>query len=323
MESSVLEIIDYQPEHQPWFEKFNRHWIEEHFWMEPIDVEVLRHPESHILKKGGSIFMATWRNELAGTVALKFVETGVYEFTKMAVEDRFQGKKIGRALAEAAIERARKEGAKRIILYSNTKLPTAIILYRKLGFQEIPLDGPYQRSDIKMELNLRSPGIVHYRDATPEDLPRIVDIYNSTIPARMVTADTEVVSVDSRLGWFKEHSSKRPLWIVEDQANKIIGWVSFQSFYGRPAYDATAEISIYLDPSIRGKGLGKKVLEYTMDRCSALKIKTLLGFIFSHNEPSLKLFKHAGFQEWALLPNIAVLDGIDRSLVIVGKRIVQ
>jgi phosphinothricin acetyltransferase len=174
-----------------------------------------------------------------------------------------------------------------------------------------------------MELNLPSPGIIRYRDATLEDLTRIVEIYNSTIPGRMVTADTEVVSVDSRLEWFKEHSDKRPLWIVEEQENKIIGWVSFQSFYGRPAYDATAEISIYLDPSIRGRGFGKKILEYAMERCSALKIKTLLGFIFFHNKPSLKLFKYAGFQEWALLPNIAMLDGIDRSLVIVGKRITE
>jgi phosphinothricin acetyltransferase len=323
MESAVLEIIDYQPEHQPWFEKFNRHWIEKHFRMEPIDVEVLQHPESHILSKGGSILMATWQKELAGTVALKFVETGVYEFTKMAVEDRFQGKKIGRALAEAAIERAKKAGANRIILYSNTKLPTAIVLYRKLGFHEIPLDGPYQRSDIKMELDLRSPDIFRYRDATLEDLPRIVEIYNSTIAGRMVTADTEVVSVGSRLGWFHDHTGKRPLWVVLDQDEKIMGWVSFQSFYGRPAYDATAEISIYLDQLMRSRGLGKKVLEYAMASCSNLKIKTLLGFIFSHNEPSLKLFKHAGFQEWALLPNIAVLDGIDRSLVIMGKRIVQ
>ena len=323
MESPVLEIIDYQPEHQPWFEKFNRGWIEKHFWLEPIDVEVLLYPERHILSKGGSIFMATWQKELAGTVALKFVETGVYEFTKMAVEERFQGKKIGRALAEAAIERAKQAGAKRIILYSNTKLPTAIVLYRKLGFQEIPLDGPYQRSDIKMELNLRSAEIVRYRNATLEDLNRIVEIYNSTIPGRMVTADTEVVSVESRLLWFKEHSDTRPLWIVDDQEKKIMGWISFQSFYGRPAYDATAEISIYLDQSVRGRGLGKKVLGYCMERCSDLKIKTLLGFMFSHNEPSLKLFTHAGFQDWALLPNIAVLDGIERSLVIVGKRIIQ
>ena len=323
MESPVLEIIDYQPEHQPWFEKFNRHWIERYFWMEPIDVEVLQHPESHILDKGGSIFMATWQKELAGTVALKFVEKGVYEFTKMAVEERFQGKKIGKALAEAAIERAKKAGARKIILYSSTKLDTALGLYKKLGFREIPVDGPYQRSDIKMELNLPSPGIIRYRNATLEDLPRIVEIYNSTIPRRMVTADTEVVSVDSRLGWFREHSGTRPLWIVEDQEKNRVGWVSFQSFYGRRAYDATAEISIYLDPSVRRRGLGKKVLEYAMERCGDLKIKTLLGFIFSHNEPSLRLFKHAEFQEWALLPNVAVLDGIERSLVIVGKRIVQ
>jgi len=322
MESPVLEIIDYQPEHQPWFEKFNRHWIERYFWMEPVDVEVLQHPENHILDKGGSIFMATWQKELAGTVALKFVETGVYEFTKMAVEERFQGKKIGKALAEAAIERAKKAGARKIILYSSTKLGTALGLYRKLGFREIPVDGPYQRSDIKMELNLRSPGIIRYRNATMEDLPRIVEIYNSTIPGRMVTADTEVVSVESRLEWFKEHTLTRPLWMVEEEKNRV-GWISFQSFYGRPAYDATAEISIYLDPSARGRGLGKKALGYAMERCSTLEIKTLLGFIFSHNEPSLKLFKEAGFQEWAFLPNVAVLDGIDRSLVIVGKRIVQ
>ncbi len=322
MESPVLEIVDYQPEHQPWFEKFNRHWIEKYFWMEPIDVEVLQHPESHILNEGGSILMATWQKELAGTVALKFVETGVYEFTKMAVAERFQGKKIGRALAEAAIERAKKAGAQRIILYSNTKLPTAIVLYRKLGFQEVALDGPYQRSDIKMELKLRSPGIFRYRDATLEDLPRIVEIYNSTIPGRMVTADTEVVSVESRLGWFKEHFDKRPLWVIlKDE--QTLGWISFQSFYGRPAYNATAEISIYLDAAVRGKGLGKKVLEYCMERCDGLKINTLLGFIFAHNEPSLRLFKQAGFREWALLPNVAVLDGVERSLIIMGKRIVR
>lgn len=137
----------------------------------------------------------------------------------------------------------------------------------------------------------------------------------------MVTADTEPVSVTSRVKWFEEHSpGKRPLWIVEDE-NDIIGWVSFQSFYGRPAYDATAEISIYLDEKIHGKGLGKKVLQHVTEKSPALGIKTLLGFIFKHNEPSLKLFRQFGFEEWALLPNIAVLDGTERSLVIVGKRL--
>jgi GNAT superfamily N-acetyltransferase len=154
MESTAIEILSYQPEHQPWFEKLNRHWIEKYFWMEPIDFEVLQHPDQHILKHGGTIFMGSYNKEIAGTAAVKFVEPGVYEFTKMAVDDKFQGKKIGKAIAEAAIEWCKKSKAKKIILYSNTKLETAIGMYRKLGFVEIPLDGPYKRSDIKMELTL-------------------------------------------------------------------------------------------------------------------------------------------------------------------------
>ena len=152
--ATAIEIIDYRPEHQPWFEKLNRAWIEKYFWMEPIDIAVLQHPEEHILKTGGTIFMGTYNKEIAGTAAVKFVEPGVYEFTKMAVDERFQGKKIGKAIAEAAIEWAKIKGAHRIILYSNRKLETAITMYRKLGFKEIPVDAVYKRSDIKMELKL-------------------------------------------------------------------------------------------------------------------------------------------------------------------------
>lgn len=161
-----------------------------------------------------------------------------------------------------------------------------------------------------------------FRDATLNDLPTIVNIYNSTIASRMVTADTEPVSVESRIPWFNEHSSnKRPLWMIEDDTHNTIGWLSFQSFYGRPAYDCTTEISIYLSPDARGKGIGKNALRHAMENCGTYGIKTLLGFIFAHNEPSLKLFRNFGFEDWAVLPNIAVLDGIERSLIIVGKRI--
>ncbi len=161
-----------------------------------------------------------------------------------------------------------------------------------------------------------------YRNAVKADLERIVEIYNTTIASRMVTADTAPVSVESRIKWFEEdHSENRPIWVIENEAETIIGWVSFQSFYGRPAYDATVEISIYLDPNERGKGIGKEVLNYCITMAPSLEIKTLLGFIFAHNAPSLKLFKNFGFEEWANLPNIAVLDGIERSLLILGKRL--
>ena len=150
-----LTIVDYRSEHQPWFEKLNRDWIERYFWMEPIDVEVLQHPDEHIIAKGGAIFMASVGSEIAGTVALKHTGPNLYEFSKMAVDEKFRGQKIGQALAEVAILRAKKLGASKIILYSSTKLTPALTLYRKLGFVDVPVDGPYQRSDVKMELNLQ------------------------------------------------------------------------------------------------------------------------------------------------------------------------
>jgi L-amino acid N-acyltransferase YncA len=160
------------------------------------------------------------------------------------------------------------------------------------------------------------------RDAIPADWERIVAIYNSTVPSRLVTADTEPVTVESRARWFQEHTPEhRPLWVLESMDKSILGWVSFQSFYGRPAYNATVEISIYLDPSARGRGLGKSILDFSIEHARAFGVKTILGFIFSHNEPSLRLFRSAGFEEWANLPNVAVLDGVERGVKILGKRI--
>lgn len=153
--ANEIKIFHYESIHQPWFEKLNRGWIEKYFWMEPLDFEILGNPELHILLKGGFIFMAEYGNEITGTVALKYSAPGVYEFTKMAVDEKFQGKQIGKALALAAIKKANELNAEKIFLYSSTKLIPALALYRRLGFIEVPVDGPYKRSDIKMELRLR------------------------------------------------------------------------------------------------------------------------------------------------------------------------
>jgi ribosomal protein S18 acetylase RimI-like enzyme len=151
---TIPQILEYLPHHQPSFERLNRAWIEKYFWMEQVDVQVLQNPEEFIIKAGGAILVAAWREEVVGTVALKFHAPGVFEFTKMAVDQQFQGKGLGQALTKAAIQKAKQMGASKIILYSNTKLASAISLYRKNGFKEIPVDGPYKRSDIKMELLL-------------------------------------------------------------------------------------------------------------------------------------------------------------------------
>jgi phosphinothricin acetyltransferase len=161
------------------------------------------------------------------------------------------------------------------------------------------------------------------RDATETDLPAIVEIYNAAIPGRLATADTEPVSVESRRAWFFEHDPHhRPLWVAA-LGPAIAGWLSFQSFYGRPAYHATAEISVYVTPSRHRTGIGNALIAKAIEVAPQLGVKTLLGFVFGHNEPSLRLFARFGFQQWARLPRVAELDSIERDLVIVGLRIAR
>jgi phosphinothricin acetyltransferase len=158
------------------------------------------------------------------------------------------------------------------------------------------------------------------RDATLSDLPAIVEIYNSTVPTRMVTADTSPVSVESRRPWFDQHSAgRRPLWVALEDG-RMVGWLSYSSFYGRPAYNATCEVSIYLHPEHRGRGLGSQLLLRCIEHAPEIGVTTLIGIIFGHNIPSLNLFEKHGFARWGFLPRIAVLDGIERDVVIMGRR---
>ena len=172
------------------------------------------------------------------------------------------------------------------------------------------------------------PSYVH-RLARRDDLPVIVDIYNSTVASREVTADTEPVSVASREAWFNEHTpERRPLWVIHDANDvsdhpAVVGWMSYSNFYGRPAYSGTAELSIYIDEQWRGRGLGKYCLEQAIAFAPSIRVHTLLGFIFGHNVPSLALFRKFGFDTWANFPRVANLDGIERDLIILGKRVVD
>lgn len=157
--------------------------------------------------------------------------------------------------------------------------------------------------------------------AVMEDLPAIVDIYNSTIESRKVTADLEPVTVENRIRWFEEHSEDhRPLWVMRF-GSEIVAWMSFQSFYGRPAYNGTAEISIYVNEKFRGIGAGSILIAKALEECPRLRVSNLVGFVFGHNEPSLKLLRKFGFEQWGLLPGVAELDGVKRDLVIVGRSV--
>jgi phosphinothricin acetyltransferase len=158
---------------------------------------------------------------------------------------------------------------------------------------------------------------VTIRHAQPADLPAIVAIYNAAIPGRMATADTEIVSVAARETWFREFTpDRRPLWVFAGASGEPEAWLSVRSFYGRPAYHRTAELGVYTAPVARGRGLARTLLDHAIGEAP-----TLLAFVFGHNTPSLALFERAGFVRWGCLPRVAELDGVERDLVILGRRV--
>ena len=157
------------------------------------------------------------------------------------------------------------------------------------------------------------------RDAVEADLPTIVEIYNATVPTRMVTAELEPTTVEARLPWFREHSSEHyPFWVAESEG-RVIAWLDFKRFLPRSAYRGTVEISVYVDEEFRRRGVGQRLLEQAIARAPSLGITALVGLIFGHNEPSLKLFRALGFERWGFFPGVAQLDGVERDLVVMGQ----
>lgn len=159
------------------------------------------------------------------------------------------------------------------------------------------------------------------RDATDVDLPAVIEIYNAAIATRMSTAQLEPVTVESRRHWLKDHSPDRhPFWVAEIDG-KIEGWLTMKEFLPRCAYSGTAEVGVYVDPRRRRQGIGRSLLGEAITRAPQLEITAVVGLIFAHNEPSLRLFAELGFERWGLLPRVALLDGVYRDLTIMGRQV--
>jgi DNA-binding MarR family transcriptional regulator/GNAT superfamily N-acetyltransferase len=156
-ESKDVEIINYLPKYRDAFKQLNVEWITAYFKMEDADYKILDHPEEYILDNDGYILFALYNGEPVGTCALVKKDENTFELSKMAVSPMAKGKGIGLLLGNAAIEKAKEAGIKKLYLESNTILKPAINLYYKLGFKRIAgMPSPYERSNIQMELNLQN-----------------------------------------------------------------------------------------------------------------------------------------------------------------------
>ncbi|HEY3405758.1 MAG TPA: GNAT family N-acetyltransferase [Ohtaekwangia sp.] len=305
---TTIEILDFQQHHQPWFEKFNRAWIEKYFWMEPIDVQVLQYPDEHILKKGGKILMASYLGEIAGTVALKYAEPGVYEFTKMAVDEKLRGQKIGWTLSEAAIQQARNLGAYKIILYSSTLLKNAIAMYRKLGFKEVPVDGPYKRSDIKMELMLDgTANPFDLRKANAGDLDDLLALsmktFQDTFGEHNTTENMKLYMEKgfSRDRIKREFEAENSVFFLAFDHAKLVGYARVRKEKipeGLSSSNALEIERIYSRKEYFGKGLGQKLLHACVHHARKSGYDTIWLGVWEHNPRAVAFYEKSGFKKF-------------------------
>ncbi len=167
-----------------------------------------------------------------------------------------------------------------------------------------------------------------YRDANESDLPRVVQIYNFAVATRKCSCDLEPTTVEARRPSLLEHTpGHRPFWVSEDTRHPEFGVTGYLGFFhfmnARPGYFITADLAIYLHPEYQGKGLGTYLISQAIDRAPSLGIETLTATIFASNESSIALFTKMGFDRWGFMPRVARLEGVEKDLVLVGRRLIE
>lgn len=142
------------------------------------------------------------------------------------------------------------------------------------------------------------------------DLPVLVDIYNQSIPSKQSTGDTQPVTVEDRITWFREHDpEKHPIFVAEADG-QVVGWCSLSAYRpGREAFRFTREISYYVDFAYHRQGIAKALVEHAIAACPALQIKHLFAIVLEGNQASLTLLQKMGFEQWGYLPRVADFDG--------------
>ena len=153
---NIIEIVPFSDELAIHFTTLNRAWVEKYFEIEPLDEIIFANPKQYFIDKGGFIFFAICNGEVAGTFALLKVSDTVFELSKMAVDEKFQGKNIGNAMIAFCLREAKRMHLEKLCLHSNTILGPAIHLYKKYGFIEVPdFISEFKRSNIKMEIVIK------------------------------------------------------------------------------------------------------------------------------------------------------------------------
>ncbi len=147
--------------------------------------------------------------------------------------------------------------------------------------------------------------------ATEDDLAGIVDVLNYTAANSMANFDTRPIRVADRRDWFGQFSATGPYrCLVARRGDQILGYTCSQRYRDHEAFRETVEVSISLDSSSRGQGVGTS-LYHALFACLAREpsVHVALAGIALPNDASVALHRKLGFTEVGIFREYAVKNG--------------
>ncbi|GAA0722331.1 arsinothricin resistance N-acetyltransferase ArsN1 [Clostridium malenominatum] len=157
------------------------------------------------------------------------------------------------------------------------------------------------------------------RQAKIEDIPYITSIYNQGIEDKIATLETRLRNVDEMKEWLTSRADRYKVLVIEDQEGILRGWASINVFNLRCCYSGVGDISIYVERNMRGKGIGKLILNYLVETAKEQNFHKLVLSTFEFNDVGKNLYKSTGFREVGTYINQGVLDGKFVNITIMEK----
>lgn len=147
------------------------------------------------------------------------------------------------------------------------------------------------------------------------DWPSVKEIYEQGIATGNATFQTEAPSWQD---WDKAHLESCRFVLETD--NQIVGWAALSPVSSRCVYAGVAEVSVYVNPALSGKGYGSTLLGALIVESEKLGLWTLQSGIFPENTGSIKMHEKAGFREVGYREKIGKMNGIWRDTILLERR---
>lgn len=154
------------------------------------------------------------------------------------------------------------------------------------------------------------------REMLPEDGTRVLEIFKQGIEGGNATFDKDVPTWED---WDSKFF-KNCRWILEDDSENVMGWAALQPINPRECFKGVAEISIYLDNSVQGKGLGTMMLKKLILDSEKNGFWTLQSGIFPENVASIKIHEKLGFKIIGNREKIGKMNEKWRDIVLLERR---